>query len=132
MIKRLEGYTGTGFNERKAYINLHNGLNYLKMQSNLKNVRMQIKKETNKNSSLTQENQLLGENKNIMKTTLGSDINYGFTDKHSVNDNDSYINSLYSNNQFNSNNLCQKNQGIVNNIAHNHCSNVSYNNNNGH
>lgn len=28
MIKRLEGYTGTGFQERKAFVNLHNDLNY--------------------------------------------------------------------------------------------------------
>lgn len=31
MINRLEGYTGDGFQERRAYINLQNDINRLNM-----------------------------------------------------------------------------------------------------
>lgn len=54
MINRLEGYTGDGFQERRAYINLQNDINRLNM--NKEKIRKNDLKEEKKSEDSTLDN----------------------------------------------------------------------------
>ena len=91
MIKRLEGYTGTGFNERNAYINFHNSLNY--MHSKYENENK--KKQEDEKSSSDEKNEKSNK-------ALGYDNIYALKPKFQFDNDDSSTGKNISQNESNS------------------------------
>ncbi|MBQ9319127.1 MAG: hypothetical protein IJR82_05810 [Bacilli bacterium] len=81
MIDRLEGYTGNGFNERRSYISLHNGLNYIKDEEDEKNNKENNEKEKERIAHIIEQrrNDLLMHthlvNHDLMVNNLNKNIN---------------------------------------------------------
>ena len=72
MINRLEGYTGSGFEERRAYINLHNGLNVKK------DSKQKMKSSLPENNQLNNQNNRINEIKKFENEKIRSEINSKF------------------------------------------------------
>lgn len=104
MIGRLEGYTGDGFKERKAYINNQNDL----LRKQLMEQRAKQKDLKNKNDNLDLKKSLEGlpldktlENNdglNIFNSTIN---NNGFNSSNTINND---VNPLFQTNNYKMNN----------------------------
>ena len=72
MINRLEGYTGDGFEQRRAYIGSNNGMNYM---NDKKAIEEKVKKEQefkniNKTNLMNQKNTTLKQMNSLMRNNL--------------------------------------------------------------
>lgn len=76
MINRLEGYTGDGFNQRRAYIGTNNNINYLndkkKLEEKVKKEEQLIKDKKNNESinRINNQNNSLRQMNNLMRNNL--------------------------------------------------------------
>ena len=65
-MNRLEGYTGDGFNQRRAYIDSQNSMNLLSSKKELEEKKQQLNSNkvnlNNKNNTLNQMNHLMRNN----------------------------------------------------------------------
>lgn len=72
MINRLEGYTGDGFEQRRAYIGSNNGMNYM---NDKKAIEEKVKKEQefkniNKTNLMNQKNTTFNQMNSLMRNNL--------------------------------------------------------------
>ena len=76
MINRLEGYTGDGFNQRRAYIGTNNSINYLndkkKLEEKVKKEEQLIKDKKNNEliNRINNQNNSLKQMNNLMRNNL--------------------------------------------------------------
>lgn len=79
MINRLEGYTGDGFNQRRAYIGSNNGMNFINDKKALeeKVKKEQELKELKKNNLINQKNNTLNQMNSLMHNNIfNNNINH--------------------------------------------------------
>lgn len=74
MISRLEGYTGDGFNQRRAYIGAQNGQNFINSKRKLEEKRKndQLLKEKNKKNIVNQKNNKINQVNNLMRNNYNN------------------------------------------------------------